>query len=888
MAVLPIDELKKKIDSNIYQNSQQAITGTRMNTILNDMVDSLDETETLNALSKGLESVGQGVQTNKEEADAKLTELESELVKSRYGIFAYFAVHQIPSFSVNNDEISIRFPSTDLSIYRDSGEVVVTTNAAGETFIVGLAQKLVVNAKTNAFAVKSYSDVELNDIILFANPVGGEVCGGLLKPYYDYFILNNMVNLRGYFTGPSTPTITRGSNSDYTIVLPENSGLRIYGNSGVLTSISLTENDKEYHVESLNALVYSLDSNELKVIRAESKRFFDIVLFETLGTGDPMGIIAQYYMPKHKLEQMFDRSQIVAYFSSASKPTFNFLEDNSIVVTFPTVGGALRLYDRKGNTIISITIKQEERVFTIPLYSALIIDVTEEAFKVIDITAKEIRSNDTYILLFNKSIGLCEGLFSEYFNKFIEQRNTWSIQDSYNNFDNNIAVEQGAIIIRNGFSLINGIGRYAIDCNNDYVIKTLDNLNGTRVTRTFVYIDTFVLDGTTYLDGENAKNVFVIKSAQEVNSSGRYLLFATFYYQTPSGGMIDVYRNSINGSVLNLYKSKTEERNQCRFRSDFNCLLFSDIHAGTSNLKRIVELANSWGKEYIDVILNGGDTASSLVNDGYDWYNPLVDKSSIDVLAAAGNHDEWINGTWNWADSSIVYNAIVAPIASRVEGLVQPTNAASEGKLYYYKDYGKVRVIVLEVTTTGSRIPYWNAEQSTWMQTALEDARQKGLAVICMAHPPFAKEDGRIDDSITFNSWSGYRADVVDDKTSMQFDSLAVVDEALVNIDTFINNGGKFICWIAGHTHLDYFVQSISHPKQVMFVTASANYARAADSKPSSDVSSQMYDCMTYIGIDLDKMWLKILRVGRNLDGYMRKKNVLTYDLTNQKVIANW
>jgi hypothetical protein len=94
MAVLPIDELKKKIDSNIYQNSQQAITGARMNTILNDMVDSLDETETLDALSKDLVSAAQGVQTNAEnitanaeaiatnktETDAKLTELEQEVI----------------------------------------------------------------------------------------------------------------------------------------------------------------------------------------------------------------------------------------------------------------------------------------------------------------------------------------------------------------------------------------------------------------------------------------------------------------------------------------------------------------------------------------------------------------------------------------------------------------------------------------------------------------------------------------------------------------------------------------------------------------------------------------------------------------------------------------
>jgi hypothetical protein len=65
-----------------------------MNTILNDMVDSLDETETLDALSKDLVSAAQGVQTNAEnitanaeaiatnktETDAKLTELEQEVI----------------------------------------------------------------------------------------------------------------------------------------------------------------------------------------------------------------------------------------------------------------------------------------------------------------------------------------------------------------------------------------------------------------------------------------------------------------------------------------------------------------------------------------------------------------------------------------------------------------------------------------------------------------------------------------------------------------------------------------------------------------------------------------------------------------------------------------
>lgn len=59
MAVLPINELKSKIDANIYQNSNQEITGGKLNTILNDVVDSLDAD--ISAVDAGLTELEQDI-----------------------------------------------------------------------------------------------------------------------------------------------------------------------------------------------------------------------------------------------------------------------------------------------------------------------------------------------------------------------------------------------------------------------------------------------------------------------------------------------------------------------------------------------------------------------------------------------------------------------------------------------------------------------------------------------------------------------------------------------------------------------------------------------------------------------------------------------------------
>lgn len=778
------------------------------------------------------------------------------------------------------------------SIVNSVGENATFAGTAGTTTNPGTPDGRVFYIATERGIYSNFGGIELeNGEVVILKWSGSEwqkiIIYGLKSD------IHSLINIRGYFTGPATPSIIHNGDYSYNISFPGgNNLLRIYGNERILATIPV--NGEEYKIQSLESLVYSLDTGEIRVVSTENKEFYDIVLFESLGTGSPLGIIAQYYMSvysvKNSLDELQNNIQEVTYFSGADRPEFDFSEDSSIIVTLPPTGAAFRIYDRKDNTYRNIAIPST-RTYKIPLYSALIVDFTDNVFKVIDLTEAQIQSNDTFILLFNKSIdGVCDGLLSEYFEEFLKQRNTWTIQDAMSNSTNNIVVDTGKIKIQKGFSLINNIGRYAIECTNDFVIRPLDNVDGDRIVRTYVYIDTFAInEPTIFLDGENAKNIFIIQNYNITrHNSRRYLLFATFYYQVPSGGLIDAYRNNQSSNTANLYSDKIVARNQCAFRSDFNCIFFSDIHANTINMSRIVELANSWGNEYIDVILNGGDTVSNNITDSLSWYNTEVNNSTIDVLTAVGNHDAWTDN-WVYANPASVYNAIIAPIISKVSNVIQPANAATTGKLYYYKDYGRVRVIVIEASTFDSTTPYWDSTQNSWMQEVLENARINNLAVICLTHAPFAKSDGEIDSAISFNSWTGgYLQNVADDKSSILHDGLSTIDVALANVDTFINSGGKFICWLAGHTHIDYFVKSIKHPKQVMFVTASANSDIGPDYAVSTDKSGQLYDCMTYIGIDINKMWLKLLRIGKNIDGYMRKKNVLVYDLINQKTITNY
>ena len=91
----------------------------------------------------------------------------------------------------------------------------------------------------------------------------------------------------------------------------------------------------------------------------------------------------------------------------------------------------------------------------------------------------------------------------------------------------------------------------------------------------------------------------------------------------------------------------------------------------------------------------------------------------------------------------------------------------------------------------------------------------------------------------------------------------------LENVDSFIDSGGKFICYLAGHSHLDYILRSKNHPRQMCLVITSARYNFGSDCTRSQSKDNMDYDSYNYIGVDLTHSVIKVQRIGMNTNAWM-------------------
>lgn len=338
-----------------------------------------------------------------------------------------------------------------------------------------------------------------------------------------------------------------------------------------------------------------------------------------------------------------------------------------------------------------------------------------------------------------------------------------------------------------------------------------------------------------------------------------------------------------NASDITTYYAKYRRANELesvRKNAVSAFIFFSDIHAQITNFRRIVRFANSLGSGKVDAIINGGDIVSEVVGEGLDWYDTLMDLSSVDVLNCCGNHDVW-SSVWQIAPRSVVYNTVIAPVIARVSGIVQPTDAATDGDCYYYKDYGNVRVIVLcAMVESASNQMFWDAAQETWLESVLADARASDKSVICVNHAPFAKADA----TLVEGKWTSYlAADWKADTGHAQFDGIHTAETAIGKVSDFIAAGGKFICWLTGHLHIDS-VQRDSG--QAMINIASANCNNHPDGYKSEDIKNYLYDCFNYIGIDTSHNLVKVYRIGWDMDASLRVRKLLTYDYDRQMIFT--
>lgn len=315
----------------------------------------------------------------------------------------------------------------------------------------------------------------------------------------------------------------------------------------------------------------------------------------------------------------------------------------------------------------------------------------------------------------------------------------------------------------------------------------------------------------------------------------------------------------------NFFQLTHKYRNQNVDR--WNLLFFSDIHADANSvvcLRNILNFGNTH-KFYINDVLHGGDlTPNAYSNDTKLWESVNYIDTMLNTI---GNHDaaNLVDGALVYDVPDVdVYNRFFAPYIANW-GVVQPANAATLGKCYYYKDYAgaKIRLIVLDNMCDDMDT------QKTWLDSVLADAITNSLSVICCEH--YSRELTKIK--------CGF-SDVLRNPSS--------TGVFAPNVQTFINNGGMFVCWLTGHSHHDNFGYMTAYPDQLVFAHTVSGVVNETNSTTTAATILYTKSAAAYTIVSVDTQYhiLTLWRLGRQHDQWLRQQRILVYDYANKEIIG--
>lgn len=446
-----------------------------------------------------------------------------------------------------------------------------------------------------------------------------------------------------------------------------------------------------------------------------------------------------------------------------------------------------------------------------------------------------------------------------------------SIENVLSGKFDNITINGNVLTIgKAGFSLFSLGIRTAFEGTEDLTFS-IDS--GT--VRKSLYLNPKYIGSEKSVNFTEHPDVFITK----VDSTYNGILFAEWYLgNIVNAGLVSsiLNKNKIDKANAKIEKIKNEKINtdieNVFSNSDFKALLFSDIHGSAKNLSRILKSAKAY-KDRLNCILNGGDTVQYFNPAGLEWYNNQVQDFNIPVITAVGNHDAWTKD-WTFDTNENIYSLITSKVKENVPSIVQPDNASGIFANYYYYDTDKVRVIVLLSMMYENNQPYFDDNQKNWLISVLADAKTNNKAIIIMNHCPLNPSDAEEIEC----SWTS--------KKTWKTGYMHMNDTIPECVDSFIKDGGTFICYLCGHTHRDFVLQSITYPNQVCFVTMSARYEYVEDGWRSQDENNDDFDSYNYIGVDLNKSVIKIKRIGTNVNAWMQRRNTLCWDFKNHKLVS--
>lgn len=280
----------------------------------------------------------------------------------------------------------------------------------------------------------------------------------------------------------------------------------------------------------------------------------------------------------------------------------------------------------------------------------------------------------------------------------------------------------------------------------------------------------------------------------------------------------------------------------------------------------------------IDDILLTGDLVWANSTNSLDYFTRVSGHEN--VLLTLGNHDQTSADSTgdNAMSEADAYAKYIGPFI----GNWGDTVTHPENRTWWYKDYtaAKIRLIGLNTNyrdreTASAEELALKAEQLTWLQGALSGAKTAGLSVVIAEHYPLTGTAvscnfHMVDKNLTESA-----------KPKVHADYVAAVDD-------FIDGGGEFICWLAGHGHADMVIKGGTNNRQLCFcvtcLSSAASINVAADTERVVGTKSE--DAFNVIAFDTDAKTVKIVRIGADRDVYLRPRNAMTIRYDTQQVIS--
>lgn len=328
------------------------------------------------------------------------------------------------------------------------------------------------------------------------------------------------------------------------------------------------------------------------------------------------------------------------------------------------------------------------------------------------------------------------------------------------------------------------------------------------------------------------------------------------------------YNDSVIANNLGIQDKINQANHYRRNNTKPLCLAhISDLHLDKIRLQRFTNFINNI--KNIDDAICTGDMTNNY-SDGMTYWDSVSGTERI--LTCIGNHDGWANHNVDWYSGQCTmleaYNKFINPYISN-------WNVTHDvGKTYYYKDYNseKIRLIVLDSMRSGTDA----TNQNTWLESVLSSAKSKGYSVVCATHcVPQTSKVNYIDCS--FNS--------INLKYEDEYDTCVTNTIYQQTVQNFIDDDGKFITWICGHTHVDFVYTTSEFPNQLWIVVACGLLSNNLDIDRTDGTKNQ--DAFNILTFDTNTELVKVIRVGADRDRSMRHLGTMSIDYNTHSVIYN-